>query len=309
MSTFEKERAKYEKEKAQLQKNNEKCQKEKAEMQKNNEKIKKDNGKFQKEKAQLQKNNAKVKKENIKCQNNTKKLTTKLNKIISENKEKSKKLLKENDMLKTKNDILKNDNDILKTNITEFEYKFTDSNQKKSFFEDSLTTYLNTNIEKKDIDISGNISGNGNISGYSNIESFLEGMNSNEIIYNYNNVVSENKLLESQIKKNTNEFTTDDSKVFYKTQQYNFQRLINNILLWVFYILVLGLAIYLGFIDLNMSLYFKGFIVFVLIIYPFVIEYIEYLIYFIAKLIYSFFYGVPFTMNNYNGFIFVSNTE
>ena len=309
MSTFEKERAKYEKEKAQLQKNNEKCQKEKAEMQKNNEKIKKDNGKFQKEKAQLQKNNAKVKKENIKCQNNTKKLTTKLNKIISENKEKSKKLLKENDMLKTKNDILKNDNDILKTNITEFEYKFTDSHQKKSFFEDSLTTYLNTNIEKKDIDISGNISGNGNISGYSNIESFLEGMNSNEIIYNYNNVVSENKLLESQIKKNTNEFTTDDSKVFYKTQQYNFQRLINNILLWVFYILVLGLAIYLGFIDLNMSLYFKGFIVFVLIIYPFVIEYIEYLIYFIAKLIYSFFYGVPFTMNNYNGFIFVSNTE
>jgi hypothetical protein len=305
--------AKYEKEKAQLQKNNEKCQKEKADMQKNNEKMKKDNGKFQKEKAQLQKDNAKFKKEkaklqkdNAKCQNNTKKLTTKLNKVISENKEKSKKWSIENDMLKTKNDILKNDNDILKTNITEFEYKFTDSNQKKSFFEDSLTTYLNTNI---DINGNGNGNINGNINGYSNIEPFTEGMDINEIIYNYNNVVSENKLLESQIKKNTNEFTTDDSKVFYKTQQYNFQRLINNILLWIFYILVLGLAIYLGFIDRNMSLYFKGFIVFVLIIYPFVIEYIEYLIYFIAKLIYSFFYGVPFTMNNYNGFIFVSNTE
>ena len=294
--------AKYEKEKAQLQKNNEKCQKEKAEMKKDNEKMKKDNGKFQKD-------NAKFKKEKAKLQNNTKKLTTKLNKVISENKEKSKKWSIENDMLKTKNDILKNDNDILKTNITEFEYKFTDSNQKKSFFEDSLTTYLNTNIEKKDIDINGNGNINGNINGYSNIEPFTEGMDINEIIYNYNNVVSENKLLESQIKKNTNEFTTDDSKVFYKTQQYNFQRLINNILLWGFYILVLGLAIYLGFIDRNMSLYFKGFIVFVLIIYPFVIEYIEYLIYFIAKLIYSFFYGVPFTMNNYNGFIFVSNTE
>jgi len=54
-------------------------------------------------------------------------------------------------------------------------------------------------------------------------------------------------------------------------------------------------------------MYVKAGIIIALLVYPYFIEYLEFMVYFIAKLAYSFLYSVPFTINNYYGFEFVSD--
>jgi hypothetical protein len=190
------------------------------------------------------------------------------------------------------------------TDLTSANYNMNKTTKQNSFYKDNLygsgnkMGYIEIAAKKRA----------GLIDGYTNIEPFIEGaMNADKLSANYNNVVSENLLLEKQIQENANNYTADDSKTFYKTQQYSYQLLINTILTWVFYIVVVCLAIYLGFYDRTLSMYVKAGIIIILLAYPYFIEYLEFMVYFIAKLAYSFLYGVPFTINNYYGFEFVSD--
>jgi 2-polyprenyl-3-methyl-5-hydroxy-6-metoxy-1,4-benzoquinol methylase len=87
-------------------------------------------------------------------------------------------------------------------------------------------------------------------------------------------------------------------KYFYKTEQYNFQFKVNRGLNFFYYILVTILAIVLGFYDRTIHLYVKCGIVFVLLFYPYLIVYLEYLLYIASKYVYSILYNTPFDMQN-----------
>jgi hypothetical protein len=211
---------------------------------------------------------------------------------------------KENADLKDKNKKQYTQYILSQTDLTSANYNMNETTKQNSFYKDNLygsgkkMGYIEIAAKKRA----------GLIDGYTNIEPFIEGvMNADKLSANYNNVVSENLLLEKQIQENANNYTADDSKTFYKTQQYSYQLLINTILSWVFYIVVIYLAIYLGFYDRTLSLYVKAGIIIALLVYPYFVEYLEFMVYFIAKLAYSFLYGVPFTINNYYGFEFVSD--
>jgi hypothetical protein len=136
------------------------------------------------------------------------------------------------------------------------------------------------------------------IAGFENKEPFVEGLEGDALVVNLEKVTKENELLEKQIQENSNKFTADDSKYFYKTEQYNFQFKVNRGLNFFYYILVTILAIVLGFYDRTINLYVKCGIVFVLLFYPYLIVYLEYLIYIVSKYVYSILYNTPFDMQN-----------
>jgi myosin heavy subunit len=135
-----------------------------------------------------------------------------------------------------------------------------------------------------------------NIEGMNNIE----GLTSNEL----RDVIKENKLLESQIQKNQNNYSADDTQVFYKQQQFYRQKNFNYFLIILFYCFVFILAIYLFFFKNNMSVYFKIFITILLAIYPFIIERIEFFLYFVLYYVYALVNGLPVDLGNYYGFTF-----
>ena len=143
-----------------------------------------------------------------------------------------------------------------------------------------------------------------NIEGMKLIEGNVEEDNSTISQEQLNNVINQNKLLESQIQQNQNNYTTDDTQVFYKKQQFYRQKDFNYILFIIFYTLILGLAVYLFFFNNTMNIYLKIFITILLAIYPFIIESIEFFVYFIFYYVYSLVNGLPIDLGNYYGFTF-----
>jgi len=146
---------------------------------------------------------------------------------------------------------------------------------------------------------------NNNLENFNNINniegmSIIEGITTKEL----GDVINENKLLESQIQKNQNNYSADDTQVFYKQQQFYRQQNFNFFLIILFYFLILILGIYLFFFKNNMSIYFKIFITILLAIYPFIIEIIEFFVYFALYYVYALINGVPFDLGNYYGFTF-----
>jgi hypothetical protein len=183
-------------------------------------------------------------------------------------------------------------------NITGLKYTISDLSNNVSFYKDTIygsenkPGYLNLLVKKE------------KFSNINNIEEMntLEGFTVSEI--ELTNVINENKLLENQIQKNQNNYTTDDTQVFYKKQQFYRQKDFNYILFIIFYTLILGLAVYLFIFDNTINLYLKIFITILLAIYPFIIERIEFFVYFIFYYVYAVINGVPINMGNYYGFTF-----
>jgi predicted nucleic acid-binding Zn-ribbon protein len=189
---------------------------------------------------------------------------------------------------------LKNEIDGLKTNITGLTYNLGKEQTNNTYLNDQVYGDVNklgssqlvaTKIGKE-------------IAGFENKEPFVEGLEGDALAVNLEKVTKENELLEKQIQENSNKFTADDSKYFYKTEQYNFQFKLNRGLNFFYYILVTILAIVLGFYDRTINLYVKCGIVFVLLFYPYLIVYLEYLIYIVSKYVYSILYNTPFDMQN-----------
>ena len=191
------------------------------------------------------------------------------------------------------------------TQITRLNYKINDISNTNKFLKDKMygsdnqPGYLNL-LKKKNNKLE-------NFSNINNTEGMIEGLDGNELDISQqqlNNVINQNKLLENQIQKNQNNYTTDDTQVFYKKQQFYRQKDFNYILYIIFYVLILGLAIFLFIFNNTMNIYSKLFTIILLAIYPFIIERIEFFVYFIFNYVYSLVNGVPLNIGNYYGFTF-----
>jgi len=188
----------------------------------------------------------------------------------------------------------------LNTNITGLKYTISDLSNNVAFYKEQMygsekqPGYLNLLVKKE------------NFSNINNIEEMntIEGFNVSQ--KELTNVINENKLLENQIQKNQNNYTSDDTQVFYKKQQYYRQQDFNYILFIIFYSLILGLAVYLFIFNNTINVYLKVFITFLLAIYPFIIERIEFFVYFIFYYVYALINGVPIDLGNYYGFTFTN---
>jgi len=188
----------------------------------------------------------------------------------------------------------------LNTNITGLKYTISDLSNNVAFYKEQMygsekqPGYLNLLVKKE------------NFSNINNIEemNIIEGFNVSQ--KELTNVINENKLLENQIQKNQNNYTSDDTQVFYKKQQYYRQQDFNYILFIIFYSLILGLAVYLFIFNNTINVYLKVFITFLLAIYPFIIERIEFFVYFIFYYVYALINGVPIDLGNYYGFTFTN---
>ena len=191
------------------------------------------------------------------------------------------------------------------TQITRLNYKINDISNTNKFLKDKMygsdnqPGYLNL-LKKKNNKLE-------NFSNINNTEGMIEGLDGNELDISQqqlNNVINQNKLLENQIQKNQNNYTTDDTQVFYKKQQFYRQKDFNYILYIIFYVLILGLAVFLFIFNNTMNIYSKLFTIILLAIYPFIIERIEFFVYFIFNYVYSLVNGVPLNIGNYYGFTF-----
>jgi len=188
----------------------------------------------------------------------------------------------------------------LNTNITGLKYTISDLSNNVAFYKEQMygsekqPGYLNLLVKKE------------NFSNINNIEEMntIEGFNVSQ--KELTNVINENKLLENQIQKNQNNYTSDDTQVFYKKQQYYRQQDFNYILFIIFYSLILGLAVYLFIFNNTINVYLKVFTTFLLAIYPFIIERIEFFVYFIFYYVYAVINGVPIDLGNYYGFTFTN---
>ena len=97
----------------------------------------------------------------------------------------------------------------------------------------------------------------------------------------FNSIQSQNNLLLKSLSNTNSIHRTNDQKVFYQREQMNFINIINFSLLIIYFILVLvclGVLYY----KPTITLYKKLFYMICLVIYPFSIMYIEFLIYFFA---------------------------
>jgi hypothetical protein len=107
-------------------------------------------------------------------------------------------------------------------------------------------------------------------------------VDTNEINKNlFNSIQSQNSLLLKSLSNTNSIHRTNDQKAFYQREQMNFINIINFSLLIIYFILVLvclGILYY----KPSITLYKKLFYMICLVIYPFSIMYIEFLIYFFA---------------------------
>ena len=186
--------------------------------------------------------------------------------------------------------------------ITGLNYKIAEYSKTNNFYKDKMYGKGNelgflkilTKNNKK-LEYFNNIN---NIEGMSTIEGLT--VSEKEL----KTLINENKLLDSQIQETKNNYTADDTQVFYKQQEFIRQKDMNFVLFVIFYTLILGLAIYLFLFNTKTNIYLKIFTTIMLAIYPFIIEYIEFALYFITYYLYALIHGTTFDINNYYGFTF-----
>lgn len=119
-----------------------------------------------------------------------------------------------------------------------------------------------------------------------------------QLIYNLyrninGNLEDQNKKLDSQFKKVGEVYSTDYQKSNYQNANVMYYKYMNNILFWVYYILVAVLAFVV--IKSESSRAIKALTVGAFVVYPFVINNIEILLYYAAKYIYAILTGTVYT--------------
>jgi len=135
---------------------------------------------------------------------------------------------------------------------------------------------------------------NNQISQVQNIFITLASGLSGEIIDLTNNVKNENNDIDSQIKKNkslTNESGT--VKFQYGKKELDILQYQNTILFSLFYVLVLAYGGIMFYFD-NLSFIMQVIVFHLLLIYPFIIYYLELLLFIIYKYSYSYFFSIPY---------------
>ena len=122
------------------------------------------------------------------------------------------------------------------------------------------------------------------------------------LIYNlYRNINSnlddQNKKLEAQYKNVGEIYSTDYQKSNYQHENVTYYRFMNNILFVVYYILVFFVIFKV--VPSNMLRAVKGLIIGMFLLYPFVIQYVEILLYGILKYIYALITGTLYIPPEY----------
>lgn len=119
-----------------------------------------------------------------------------------------------------------------------------------------------------------------------------------QLIYNlYRNINSnledQNKKLDNQFKKVGEVYSTDYQKSNYQNANVMYYKSMNNILFWVYYILVAVLTFLIVKSDSSRAI--KALTVGAFVVYPFVINNIEILLYGVLKYIYAVVTGTVYT--------------
>jgi hypothetical protein len=114
-------------------------------------------------------------------------------------------------------------------------------------------------------------------------------MQNSDYIMMYNTVLAENKAIDKTVQQMKEANSTDDSKFIYENEELYKLIFINNVLFYVYYLLVIvGVFIFL---RKNMNLYIKITSLILIILYPFLIYPIENIIYICVSFVYSFLTG------------------
>jgi uncharacterized protein YdcH (DUF465 family) len=113
----------------------------------------------------------------------------------------------------------------------------------------------------------------------------------------YNSIVNQNNQLDTEIQQYKNNYSTDDQKVFYQSQQVDYLNIFNSYLFIIYYAFLIIFCYFLYYSN-TMSKYMKIGILLLLILYPFSIMMIEKNIYNTIMYIFSFINGIAYA-NNY----------
>jgi len=111
----------------------------------------------------------------------------------------------------------------------------------------------------------------------------------------YENVKKQNDILKTQIEEKAIDLNVDDQLVFYQSQKVPTFKWINFILYWVYQILIVITLIVLFFFNKTMGTNFKILFVLLFILYPYLIGYLEKLVYFFLSYLYNVFIGEPYS--------------
>ena len=109
----------------------------------------------------------------------------------------------------------------------------------------------------------------------------------------YYEVKNQNNAIETQIKNMGEVYSTDNQVINYKIEQTEYLHNINVILLYLYFLLLIILIIYLTIMPKS-NLYVQVGLVITLVMYPFIIYFIEKRLYLLFLYLYSMLNGNPY---------------
>ena len=112
----------------------------------------------------------------------------------------------------------------------------------------------------------------------------------------YNSIVNQNKQLDTEIQNYKNNYSTDDQKVFYQSQQVDYLNLFNSYLFIIYYALLVVLCYFLYY-SKTLSKYMRIGMVILITLYPFIIMTIEKNIFVILMYIFAVINGNAYIKN------------
>lgn len=111
---------------------------------------------------------------------------------------------------------------------------------------------------------------------------------------------NQNTVLENQIKKNITDYSTDNTKIAFQSEDLNRLKKINNILFGIYFIAVIALIYILFVVKKTLSIYLKIFIIAIAIIQPFVVDQENQLLKYIFKYFSAIIKGNVYVSTNYS---------
>jgi hypothetical protein len=112
----------------------------------------------------------------------------------------------------------------------------------------------------------------------------------------YNSIVNQNKQLDAEIQNYKNNYSTDDQKVFYQSQQVDYLNLFNSYLFIIYYALFLVLCYFLYY-SKTLSKYMRIGMVILILLYPFIIMTVEKNIFVVLMYIFAIINGNAYIKN------------
>ena len=124
-------------------------------------------------------------------------------------------------------------------------------------------------------------------------ENLKEGYGDSDI---YNSLKNQNEKLVTVLQNEADVYSSDDQKVLYQTNQTDNLYYINLVFIYVYFALLIVVGYILIFNMNAFSIYMRVFIAALFILYPFIIQPIEYFLYNIYNYIYSIINGTVFVL-------------